>query len=87
METLPEIVETECFLYNQKMEEDIGVRMPEVPAKIMFHISDVSFVRECSDEGEIYENRCLVVFKCGESLIINKPYQLIADTKKQFQSK
>lgn len=80
-------VETVCFLYDKKKEEDLGMASDELPAKLSFRLSNVCHHRECSDNGEITKDRCIVYFKSGESTLIGMSYSELLEKLKTYWAK
>ena len=56
------------------MADDLNIEVPELEARICFHISTVSHFRESSEDGEILQGRCMVYFHAGDTCLIGMSY-------------
>lgn len=72
-------VELTVFLYNKKMEDNLGVEMPELPARMMMRVDDVSRVREVAngDVESIRKDRCSISTRFGDQYDVKGSYKEI----------
>ncbi len=74
------IVETTCFLINKAVAELLGTDSAgEIEAKCAIDFLNVECIRETVTDGaddEISDARCMIIFKSGESLLVQMPYRI-----------
>ena len=72
------LINTVCFLYNKNLEDNLGITSDEIEGKMIFAISQIAYVRQAADEGDILTDRCMVYFKSGDSVLIGMSYKEMA---------
>lgn len=80
------LLEVECFLYNKHLDE-LGVKTTDEVSLMLMNTKDISFHRQVIEDGDdkISKTQCMIYFKCGESILINRSYDDISKLRfKEF---
>lgn len=76
-----------CFLYNKKLQEDLGIDLGDandIEANITIKVDSIINVRECANsEGEIYKDKCNIEQQGGESFNVKGSYQEVLSRLEQ----
>lgn len=70
------IVETICFLFH-KGKAELGIKTSDIEAKVSFDTQSIEQVHEWAEESEyeVSKEKCIVIFKSGNSTLVGKSYK------------
>ena len=73
-------IECICYLIDKKLE-DLDIKQTQEEAMLLLIVCEIESVRQAiiDDETEISKTHCMVNMCSGDSFLIKKPYQEIAD--------
>lgn len=73
---MDKVLEWTVFLYNQKLEEDLGIELDEIEARSSIRVSSVDVVRELAlkNDNEVHKDRALLELRTGDSFQVKGSY-------------
>lgn len=74
------MIKGKCLLYNKHLD-DLGVKTPDIEAKISLPKSEISHWRETvlGDETEVSDKHCMIYMKNGDFFQIDIPFEKVEE--------
>lgn len=72
------MIECNCFLINKQLSE-LDIPQQGEAVRMIFNVSSIESIRETFDDyGNVNPKECIVYFKSGENMCIDKSFDEIA---------